>query len=1497
MMSVNISEGNVDECLNNLSLGGRVSVACINSPLNITLSGDESAIDKVQAYLEEEHTFARKLKTGVAYHSPAMKEIAEEYHACIGSVESGQPRRDIIMVSSVTGLKVSAPTLSQAQYWVDNLVSPVRFADVVSYIAVAAPQVDGLKKVSTFIELGPSGALKRPIHDTLSEVWKGQAFTYLPVLSKFSPATESTLEVVGQLFSAGYPVSVTDANQHNTDTRQWPFLVDTPAYPFDHSQLHWHESRLSRDWRFREAAPRGVLGVRAVDWNPIEPRWRKVLRASEMPWLEDHVIGGETLFPASGMINMAIEAVRQTAQSREDISGYRIKEANFMKPIVIRPEGDGEVVTQLRQLKQAYDKAVLRFEVTLFTVDGGVWDECSKFSIHLEYKDSPNEVDGAKEALLGAKAMSEQYSLGREACTKTVDKKKFYKWGQKQDLNWRNQFALCEDIRWDGDKVATALVRTGPPVEQYEGTVHPGVLDSAFQVIYMPASRGATEEMPTIIPYKFRNVWISATGWQHPQTRQILAVANSRARENGTGIESTIDIISDDHSPLAHIEAVMMPIADHRSGVEGPVSKSLLKHIDWKPALILLGADQLRQYCHTDSSGTDQASVEDSRYQLQRLLQSVIRRNVRQMATADAADAPTYMQAYVTCLTNWPHEPAEEEVDIRNTNLLHKELEALGAKEPSLRVFIEVAKHLMPITRGETDVSELLLSSSLVHSFYEDLFSRFLNRGLVSYLKLVAHQTPALRIIEVGAGEGAMTKLMLSIFEQIETKTGGTAFLEYVYTDSSELNLETARARLSSHQSRMTFKTFDLEREDPAQAFGTAGFNLVLAGGTFHATRSLAPMLHRLRSLLKPDGHLLLCDVTGADHCAMSFGFGVLPDWWSRDGDSFTPRQSTTEAEWDEMLRQNDFSGTDLVIGDCEDQDVRFANILVSTALPYTGEVATDDLKYDRVYLLVPEGYRREEGSLGALVENTIRGLGHELLVIPFESFGNIETYNTDMVVIADLNGDLLAKTSSHVFGFFESLIYREDRTGKLVWVTSGVRETEARSGIKDGFLRTLRAESSNKRIVSVSLDGDKEAPKFSEQVSKVFGCLFQDDSPEVEYIIRDGQIMTGRLVEDADLSDQLLSSIQPVPKVSSWLPGPPLKLHIGSRGGLDTLHFREDVDYHKELGPTDVEIEAKAWAVNFRDVFSALGRLDDSGFGFDCAGVVTRVGPECKLVQPGDRVCMCVWDCMRMFPRTGEDAVIKIPSSVSYEEACAIIVPGMTAWHALVELARLRAGEKILIHSAAGATGQLAVQVAQMLGAEVFATVGYADKKQLLMNDYGIPEDHIFYSRSNNATFAQGVMRKTDGYGVDVVLNSLTGQGLRASWECIAPYGRFIEIGKADINADASLPMLPFAKNAMFASVDIRHMIIERPQMASKLLHDVMSAAARGEIHHPKPLHLFDVDAVEDAFRYIQGGKNTGRAIIRIEPSMKVEVSSPKAVSRPTILLLPWSARELIWL
>lgn len=176
-------------------------------------------------------------------------------------------------------------------------------------------------------------------------------------------------------------------------------------------------------------------------------------------------------------------------------------------------------------------------------------------------------------------------------------------------------------------------------------------------------------------------------------------------------------------------------------------------------------------------------------------------------------------------------------------------------------------------------------------------------------------------------------------------------------------------------------------------------------------------------------------------------------------------------------------------------------------------------------------------------------------------------------------------------------------------------------------------------------------------------------------------------------------------------------------------------------MAANEVEIEVQAVEVNFMDCLTALGRINKSTFGGECAGIVTRIGQECGL-QTGDQVCAGTLGCFKTFVRCDTRLVTKIPDDLSFVEAAALPVTYVTSYHALNVFAQLQKEESVLIHSAIDGTGQSAVQIAQHIGAEIFVTVGSEEKKMVIMDLYGIPDDHIFYSR--NTTFAQGIMRMT---------------------------------------------------------------------------------------------------------------------------------------------------------
>lgn len=289
MISVNLAEDEAPGYLEKLGASGEgVSVACINSPFNCTLSGPESAIDSVKEQADKDSIFAQKLKTGVAYHSSAMLVIAEDYKEKMGALEAASRTPSTRMVSSVTGKRVRPADLTKAQYWVDNMVSPVRFSEAV---AVLTQQSSTLKagsagSITDLVEVGPTAALRRPVADTLASAGtRAKDVRYSSVLYRRRHAVETTMELAGYLFSHGHPVSIGAVNQVKD---KGPFLVDCPGYPFDHSQQYWAESRISRDYRLRGTVVGETLGVRVSDWNPLQPRWRNFLSVETEPWAADH---------------------------------------------------------------------------------------------------------------------------------------------------------------------------------------------------------------------------------------------------------------------------------------------------------------------------------------------------------------------------------------------------------------------------------------------------------------------------------------------------------------------------------------------------------------------------------------------------------------------------------------------------------------------------------------------------------------------------------------------------------------------------------------------------------------------------------------------------------------------------------------------------------------------------------------------------------------------------------------------------------------------------------------------------------------------------------------------------------------------------------------------------------------------------------------------------------------------------------------------------------
>jgi NADPH:quinone reductase-like Zn-dependent oxidoreductase/acyl carrier protein len=324
--------------------------------------------------------------------------------------------------------------------------------------------------------------------------------------------------------------------------------------------------------------------------------------------------------------------------------------------------------------------------------------------------------------------------------------------------------------------------------------------------------------------------------------------------------------------------------------------------------------------------------------------------------------------------------------------------------------------------------------------------------------------------------------------------------------------------------------------------------------------------------------------------------------------------------------------------------------------------------------------------------------------------------------------------------------------------------------------------------------------------------------------------------------------------------PGVPLRLESRDRGHLDSLKFVPFTP--AACGPGEVIIDVKAAALNFRDVLKALalypGEAPDARiFGDEVAGVVTAAGSDVKHVKPGDRVFgLAVFGlATQTIARAGD--IRRIPDNLSFEEAATIPVVFMTSWHALTNVARLRRGERVLIHAGAGGVGMAAIQIAHYLGAEVIASAG-SPVKRALLTTLGVK--HVIDSRRGD--FAEAVMELTDRRGVDVVLNALSGEAIPMGLSCLAEFGRFVEIGKRDIYQNSRIPLRPLRCNASFHVVAMDAVFAGDESLTREMFTEVSDLVEQAAVR-PLPFRAFPAFNIDAAFRLMAAGKHIGKVVV----------------------------------
>ncbi|REO41686.1 acyltransferase domain-containing protein, partial [Mycobacterium tuberculosis] len=370
------------------------------------------------------------------------------------------------------------------------------------------------------------------------------------------------------------------------------------------------------------------------------------------------------------------------------------------------------------------------------------------------------------------------------------------------------------------------------------------------------------------------------------------------------------------------------------------------------------------------------------------------------------------------------------------------------------------------------------------------------------------------------------------------------------------------------------------------------------------------------------------------------------------------------------------------------------------------------------------------------------------------------------------------------------------------------------------GLMRVIDSEHPHLGATAIDVDND-------ETVAALVASQLQSGSQEDETAWRNGIWYTARLRPGPLRPAERRTAV-----VEYRRDG--MRLQIRTPGDLESLEF---VTFDRVApGPGEIEVAVTASSVNFADVLVAFGRYPTfEGYrqqlGIDFAGVVTAVGPDVTEHRIGDHVGgMSANGCWSTFVRCDARLAVTLPPELPVAAAAAVPTASATAWYALHDLARICSDDKVLIHSGTGGVGQAAIAIARAAGCEIFATAGSAQRRQLL-HDMGV--EHVYDSRSTE--FAEQIRGDTDGYGVDVVLNSLPGAAQRAGIELLAFGGRFVEIGKRDIYGDTRLGLFPFRRNLSLYAVDLALLTHSHPHTVRRLLKTVYQHTVEGTLPVPQ--------------------------------------------------------------
>jgi acyl transferase domain-containing protein len=1402
--------------------GGRLSIAAVNGPANTVVSGDADALDALRARLAERGIEVRPLRVSHAFHSARMEPMLGAFEEAAARVRFQPPR--MRLVSNLTGEVARADEVTRPGYWVRHLREPVRFMD-----GVRALQDAG---VTTFMEIGPGATLIGMAADSISSE-SGTDPAWIPSLRRGRDDEEMLADAVAALHAAGV-----DVDWEARDAGRGYRPVPLPTYPFQRER-YWIDGS-PRTRRGRAIALHPLLGSRLL--SPLsQAQFTAAVSADEHRWIADHRVGERVILPAAGLMETAVAA----ADHLDPVAPMRITDLVIREAVVFEAGEPVEISTVVE--REGEDTGAFRIHSSR---RGDDW------RLHATGRLVPDTA-GDQEPVADVGVIIARC----EARWTAADHRARM---EARGLRFGPTLhGLVEVHRRDGEAIARIVAPDGlADVPRYR--MHPALLDACLQAIAaaLPDDGDPAPYLPLALDGFRLHRPPEGALWSH--VRVDLPAAPRPAT-----LRADVRILDDEGQTVARVDGLAL----RRGAAPQPRWSDWIHRVEWRD--VDDGAGR-RDPLRAAVDAADATLAEVSREPQLRRAEAALPR-LESIATRYVADAFRVLGVEFAAGVRYAGEtvPGSDRVLPRHRRLLRRMwgmleedgtvrrgaegwevvrdpaadhpadvadvLSGDGAAAPALALLQACGPRLAAVLQGEIDPLALLFpdgSTGAVDRLYRDApRSRAFNRLIAETVAQLAGDPTRgeLRVLEIGAGTGATTSAVLPRLPSGRTR--------YHFTDISPAFLVRARETFAG-RSDIEFGVLDIEREPGSQGFDPGSFDIVLAVNVLHATADLESSLRNARTLLRSGGALVVVEAVVPERW-IDVTFGLTEGWWRfTDAETRGDHPLVPTERWQAVFAAAGLDqvtvapspvgafGQGIILGRNPRSPARRGWVVVGD-VDGIGTPLADGLRSrgDTCVLLPDDA---DQAAIRGAVDQVSTDAPSGLVYLAASAIGTPSSAGSLI--------PLQRRGVGHALSVVQALAGRGGAAPKLWLVTRGAQpeaggEAEVVQAPVSGLATVLRAEHPEFATTTVDLDPRATPAHCAAVLLRELDA--GDSEPRTAW--RDGRRLAARLAR---------APIDPIE-----LPGVGhVSLRAPGDGVLEGLEWVESRP--SEPGEGEVRIRVRATGLNFRDVMNALAmRSDDDPLGGEVSGTVEAVGAGVSGLAVGDEVVAVAAGGFASTVVVPAPLVVPLPPALNPVVAAGQPLAFLTAYESLHRVGRLAAGERVLIHAAAGGVGLAAVRLALHAGAQVLATAGSAEKRDMLL---ALGVAHVFDSRS--LEFVEGVRAATDGRGVDLALNSLAGEFIPATLDAVARGGRFMEIGKRD--AWSAAQVAERRPDLEYHRLDLAERLAADPASVAPVLSEALGPVWDGVIE-PLPVRVFPAAGVGDAFRFMAQARHIGKIVV----------------------------------